>query len=89
MEQDLFHHHNYILHLLLTLSTLTSPSLFFPFPILSFFSLAVLSPVLLDILIYIWAVYFRFPARLALLGLGWAMQNIEPDAADMYLSLEL
>ncbi|KAI3325654.1 hypothetical protein HD806DRAFT_533318 [Xylariaceae sp. AK1471] len=104
MEHTLFHHILH-LHLLLTLSSLfvsinTNIDHFsFPSVSLSYISfsapisLASLPYILLelgaDVLIYIWAVYFRFPAHLALLGLGWAMQNIEPDAADMYLSLEL
>jgi len=41
-----------------------------------------------DVLEYIWRYHFRPPARLILLGLGWAMQNLEPDAADLWLSLE-
>ncbi len=41
------------------------------------------------VITYTWTIFFTYPAYLALVGFGWAMQPFEPDAVDLSLSIGL
>ncbi|KAI0412724.1 hypothetical protein F5X98DRAFT_391735 [Xylaria grammica] len=48
-----------------------------------------LSEIGITLMTYTWTIFFLYPAHIALVSFGWAMQPFEPDAVDLYLSLGL
>ncbi|KAI1429085.1 hypothetical protein F5Y12DRAFT_729507 [Xylaria sp. FL1777] len=51
--------------------------------------LTIFSEMGISLMIHTWTIFFRYPAYLALVAFGSAMEPFAPDAADLYLCVGL